>query len=317
MIKTYNLNEFEFNDGEWGNEVDIDSLINSINSIKDDEESEVVIQTCQVEPEINLNTLKEQTSLRSSFETSLKGSQKGRFNNVKKALSLLNGKKIEPNEIFSFNGFISKNSSDDDFEDAITILSGKYVPAKGGGLCQVSSTLYNALIRADLEILEVHNHSIPVKYVSKSFDAMVNGSGADLVFKNSSNFPITISSYIQDENAVVKIFGEKLEEGLEIKPRVEFVKVLKHGGDEIVPDVKKEYEKKIMFKGEYLRIQEPKDGEEVKGFLDYFKNGELLKSVEVRDCFYPSQRGIIMEGTEEVYDGITLPENNVKFINAD
>lgn len=255
--------------------------------------------------------------LRSEYSTSLAGSDKNRKHNVETAIKCFNGLIVLPDEEISFNKTTGERTNNSDYKPAKIIVQGEFVVGTGGGVCQASTTLYNALIRSDLEILEVHNHSLPVGYVPLGFDAMVNDSTSDLVFKNTTGFPLYFCTGLKDEKVFVKIFGLPLEKGLSIETRSELVKELPHKGDKIIPDTQGKYSDKITFKGEYLRVRYPQKGSEYLGFIQYKKDGKLQSEKQVRHSYYSGQEGIIMEGTEDLYEGMTLPENKVKFINSE
>ena len=112
----------------------------------------------------------------------------------------------------------------------------------------------------------------------------------------------------------MEIYGTPLGEGEEIKTRSEFIKVIPHGGDQVVPDTNGEFSKYVLYKGEYYREKYPKEGYESKAYVQYFKDGELVSEKEIRHDFYQSQNGIVIEGTEELGEGMTLPKNDVKLI---
>jgi vancomycin resistance protein YoaR len=254
------------------------------------------------------------TKLRSSFSTSYASSQSGRKNNVKLALSDFNGMIVEPGQEVSFNDVTGDKTPEKGYQKAKIILNGVYVEGYGGGACQASTTLYNALLLSDLEILEVHPHSLPVSYVPLAFDAMVSEGYADLKFKNDLSYPIYIKTWGDKENAYVNIYGEPIEEGYTIERKAEFVEVIPHQGDIISKDSKGEYSNKITYLGEYLRIKKPQDGYRSKAYICYYKDGELIDKKLIRDEVYQPQRGIIMEGTEKLGEGMTIPDNDVKII---
>lgn len=253
--------------------------------------------------------------LRSEFSTSLVGSDPNRKHNVETAIKCFNGMIVLPDEVISFNQTTGERTNNSDYKDAKIIVQGEFVLGTGGGVCQASTTLYNALIRSDVEILTVNNHTLPVGYVPRAFDAMVNDSTSDLIFKNNTGYPLYFLTGVKEDRAFVKIFGAPLEEGLTIETRSEFIKDLPHKGDKILPDTKGTYSDKITYKGEYWRVRYPSNGSEYKGYLQYIKNGEVIAEKEVRHVYYSGQEGIIMEGTEELFEGMTLPDNNVEFIN--
>lgn len=254
------------------------------------------------------------TKLRSKFSTSYKSSARGRKNNVNRALQDFNGMVINPGEEISFNDVTGDKTADKGYMKANIILNGIYVEDYGGGACQASTTLYNALILSDIEVLEVHPHSIPVSYVPLAFDAMVSEGYSDFRFKNNLEHPIYIKTYGDDENAYVEVYGEPLEEGYEIKRRAEFIETLPHEGDMIIKDEKGEYSDKVTYIGEYYRIKKPSEGYHSKAYLQYLKDGEVVSEKLIRDEFYYPQKGIIVEGTETLGEGMTLPENQVEII---
>lgn len=305
---------FVFKEESYGQEVNVADLVQQIKSNKANKT--IQIPVFSIIPQVKKQDLEALIELRSEFETSISSSPANRKYNVKYALSAFNGLVVAPDEIVSFNDTIQEKTNSDNYKKAKIIVQGDYVLGSGGGICQASTTLYNALLLADMEIVEVYNHSLPVSYVPRAFDAMVSNSIADLVFKNTSTHPIYIMTSGDNETVMVKIFGEPFESGFQIKTKTEHIKNLPHKGDKIVPDTQGKYNDKICFKGEYLRLRYPKAGSEDVGYLLYYKNGELIEQKKVRHVYYPAQEGVIAEGVDELYEGMKLPENEVKFINS-
>ncbi|MBR2432975.1 MAG: VanW family protein [Clostridia bacterium] len=307
---------FVFQEEVIGQEVDVNNLALYIrDNILSKSAETIAIPTNAIAPKITKKDLEGLVQLRSQFSTSIVGSEPGRKHNVQYALKAFNGLIVMPDEEVSFNKTTGERTFNSQYRDATIISGGKYVQGRGGGVCQASTTLYNALIRADLEILQVQNHSLPVKYVPLAFDAMVNDTTSDLIFKNNTESPIYFLTGGDDENVWVKIFGAPMPAGLTIETRTETVREIKKG-DNIIPDTNGEYANHITFKGEYYRIKYPQNGKECVGYLQYFQDGKLIEEKKVRHAYYQGQEGIIMEGTEDVYDGVTLPESNVDFITG-
>lgn len=252
--------------------------------------------------------------LRSSFSTSYASSQIGRKNNVKLAISQFNGMTIQPDEEISFNKVIGDTTPEKGYQKAKIILNGQYVDDFGGGVCQASTTLYNALILSDIEIQEVNPHSLPVSYVPLAFDAMVSDGYSDLKFKNNLDYPIYIKAWGDDEKAYVNIYGSPLEEGEEIRRKAEFIEIIPHQGDIIIKDEKREYSDKITYAGEYLRIKYPQEGYRSKAYICYYKDDKLIEQKLIRDEVYKPQKGIVIEGVEALGEGMIIPENEVKII---
>lgn len=265
----------------------------------------------ETRPEITKEDNEKITYLRSSFSTNVADSTGARKTNVKVALSKIDGLKINPGESVSFNYLTGPHTLDNGYKVATIIYNGRFTDGVGGGICQASTTLYNALIRADIQIDEVNKHTLPVKYVPLALDAMVAEYISDLRFTNNLDCPIFISAYTDSEKAYVDIYGEKMEDGLEIKTRSETIRTIKHGGDNVIVDTNKEYTDKVLFKGEYYRLTYPKDGYEVKAYLDYYKNGELIEEKLIRHETYQPQNGIVIEGSAEPIENMNPIESGV------
>lgn len=306
---------FSLNEGNKGFSVDRDELYKRINLALNNKENSIIeIPVNEIIPQNTLEDFLNKISLRSSFSTDYSKSSSDRKNNICLALSKFNGMIIEPGQEVSFNKITGDRTVENGYKNAKIIVGGKYVAGVGGGVCQASTTLYNALLKADVEILQVNHHSLPASYVPLSFDAMVSDGYADLVFRNNLDTPIFIKTYCNDTNVNVEIYGEPLEEGVEISTRAELIKILPHGGDDIITDDKGEYEDKVLYKGEYYRLKYPQEGYETKGFVQYIKNGEVFKEKQIRHDHYLPQNGIIVEGNSLLEDGMSLPNNPVKYI---
>ena len=270
----------------------------------------VEIPIVEIPPEVNEEELLNSVVKRSEFSTSYSTSKSDRKNNVKKALESFNGLVVDSGETVSFNETTGPRTEANGYKSAHIIYGGVYVDGVGGGVCQASTTLYNALLLAGIDIDKVNHHTLPASYVPLSFDAMVSGDYADLVFTNNLDKPIYIKTTADDSNVKVEIYGQDTD-GVTIERRAELVKVLGHNGDKILPDTKGEYANKILYKGEFYRVKWPKQGYESKGYLRYYKDGEFVEEKEIRHDYYMPQDGIVMEGTEELGVGMTLPATDV------
>ncbi|MBQ8614960.1 MAG: VanW family protein, partial [Clostridia bacterium] len=127
------------------------------------------------------------TNLRSDFSTDISSSNEDRKHNIKNALASLNKIEIAPNEIFSFNKIVGRRTAENGYREAKIIVNNEFVDGIGGGVCQVSTTLYNSALLAGLEIVEANKHSKQVSYIKAGFDAMVNFGSSDLKFRNNTS----------------------------------------------------------------------------------------------------------------------------------
>ena len=306
-------NMFKVNPSEDGIAVDRESLYAEIDrQFVMGEEVNVEIPVIYEAPESN--SMLQDISLRSKFNTLYKDSTKSRKNNVKRALRSFNGKVVSPGEEVSFNAVTGSRSEENGYEKANIILSGVFVEGSGGGVCQASTTLYNAIILSDLDVTEVSQHSLPVSYVPLAFDAMVAEGYSDLKFRNNTEYPIYIKAWGDDDEAHVEIYGAPLETGVSLRRKADFIRVIPHGGDKIVQDINGEYSNKITYKGEYLRIKYPQEGYESNAYIEYAKDGKVVGEKMIRHAIYNPQDGLIIEGTEDIGEGMELPKNEVKFI---
>lgn len=308
-------NNFVITTEKEGVSVDRDKLYNMIdNSLINEKKAEIEVPTNILQPTITKTENEKHFKLRGKFSTDYKKSQADRKHNIKRALKDFNGMKVEPNEQVSFNSVTGEKTEEKGYKNAKIILNGVYVDGIGGGICQASTTLYNALLLSDIEINEANKHSLPVSYVELAFDAMVSEGYSDMSFTNNTQYPIYLKAYGDDEKCYVEVYGEPFKDGLEVKRRAEFVRAIPHGGDTIVQDTNHEYSNKITYKGEYLRLKYPQEGYESNAYLDYYQDGKLQESKLIRHEIYQAQNGVIVEGTEELIEGMSIPENTVKFI---
>lgn len=298
-----------------GEELDKEMLMQKLeDGFLNGDDIKIEIPTKKIEPEIKADFFADKLNLQSKFSTSIKNSQSGRRHNVALALKKLNGTIVKPNEIKSFNQIVGPQTESGGYESAIIIINGAFKNGIGGGICQASTTLYNALLLADVEVDEVHKHTLPVKYVEMALDAMVSEGTSDLVFKNTSDNDLYIKSYVKGDDATVEIYGKSLPDGVTVKRSAEFIKSIPHSGDKIIGDTNGEYRDKVIYKGEYYRLKYPVDGYEAKAYKEYYKDGKLIDKQEIRHEKYSPQQGIVIEGAEDLPEGFVLPKQEVKII---
>ncbi len=171
-------------------------------------------------PEINLHLVKAGprrttravldmgvNGLLSSYTTAFDAADTGRSFNIGVAAGALDGLLIPPGEAFSFNEVVGPRSSEAGYKNAKVIINNQYVDGLGGGVCQVSSTLYNAVLLANLEVLERSSHSLPVFYVPPGRDATVTFDQIDFRFRNSTPTYIYLKTLVGPGRLTVKIYG--------------------------------------------------------------------------------------------------------------
>lgn len=144
-----------------------------------------------------------------SFSTAFQASQVNRNSNIRTAARRINGVILMPGEEFSFNEIVGKRTPKNGFRLAGVFVNGRRDEDFGGGICQVSTTLYNAVLLADLPVVQRQNHSLPVPYVPLGRDATVNWGSIDFRFRNSFDFPIAISAEYAPGRIRFRILGER------------------------------------------------------------------------------------------------------------
>jgi vancomycin resistance protein YoaR len=158
------------------------------------------------------------TTLAGAFTTKVGGSS-GRVSNIKTAAELINGAVVKPGEIFSVNDCLGpRTKAAGIWKKAPAIAGGEIEEQLGGGICQVSTTLFNAVARADLKIVEWRHHSIPSSYVKIGCDAAINTGGPDFKFKNDTQWPVYIV-FVYDSatrELLCEIWGRPLPDGMTI-----------------------------------------------------------------------------------------------------
>lgn len=159
-------------------------------------------------PEVSTEDLKNNlfTSTLASYSTQGGGSQ-GRITNISLAVKSCNGVILLPGETFSYNDTLGERTKERGYKAANAYSNGEVVEQLGGGICQVSSTLFSALLYTDLEIVSRSNHSMPVSYLPMGMDAAVSWGAPDLKFKNNFDYPIKLSASYSGGEISFKILG--------------------------------------------------------------------------------------------------------------
>lgn len=171
----------------------------------------------------------------SSFTTKYDATNINRSGNLEIAAEKINGKVIMPGETFSFNETVGKRTIQEGYKNAKIYENGRVVDGLAGGICQISSTLYNAVLLANLEILERRNHSFTSTYVPAGRDATVVYGTSDLKFKNTRTYPIKIEASVNSGIVEFKIHGIKEDVEYEIKIIPVTTQTIPYG-TEYVPD---------------------------------------------------------------------------------
>ncbi|MEE1015775.1 MAG: VanW family protein [Lachnospiraceae bacterium] len=205
---------FEVVEGKQGVVVDesaaTDVILSFIEGEYSAENTKVAVPTMITEPIGSAEELAKVKDLLGSFKTSFKSSDSDRSKNVRTGAGHIDGTVLYPGETFSTYEYVNPFTEQNGYAMAGSYLNGKVVDSLGGGICQVSSTLYNAVLMAELEVVERSPHSMMVTYVQPSADAAIAGTYKDFKFKNDTDAPIYIEGYTTDDKQIVfNIYGEE------------------------------------------------------------------------------------------------------------
>ena len=226
----------------------------------------------------------------SSFSTDFSSSKEERAHNVTLACESFSWIAVKKGERLSFNNIVGKRVEERGYKNAKVIVDGEYTQGIGGGVCQVSSTLYNAWIRAGLGTEYVKAHSLPSSYCPLSTDATVS-EFIDMVLVNDSDYDVLVNGYTKNKKIVFDIYGQPLE--YTIKLRSEVIEVLPEPEPTVEWAERLEGEIMTDEQGEYLVNKKGTQGYKSRAIIEYYKDGVKVEEKELRrDCYLPVQGAI-------------------------
>lgn len=195
------------------NGIDFKISLEEAKSMLQKADSECTIPLKVLHPNITTNMIGGEAfpDLLASFSTKYASSNKNRTTNLRLAANKINGYVLLPDEIFSYNGVVGERTIAAGYKEAAIYENGQVVDGLGGGICQISTTLYNATLFANLEMVELYNHQFVPSYVTAGRDATVVYGVKDFKFKNSRKYAIKITCSVENGIANFKIWGVKEE----------------------------------------------------------------------------------------------------------
>lgn len=251
-------------------------------------------------PQVDEETLVNMGEL-AAYTTNFKTWEINRSHNLNTAASRLNKAVIAPQQIFSFNTHVGMRTTEQGYRDAMVIVGGKFEPGLGGGICQVSSTLYNTCLLAGMEIVERSNHNLAVSYVPLGQDATVVYGALDFKFKNNTGYPIYIRAVTNGGQLTVNIYGDlDFKKNIKITNSVEQVFDFK---TTIVSDP-------TLAAGTEKIDHNGQPGYVVSSFRTYYdKSGQMIKTDKLaRDRYLPLDK-LILRGPSAPVTTTPEPED--------
>ena len=291
--------KFKITQESNGRSVDLDTLLKQVKTQLDNSyTTPIEIKPDVVAPSLLAENLEKATKRISRTTTELGHSSDARIHNIKTALSFFNGMVVQPGQEVSFNQVTGPRGLEQGYQNAGVIQDDEIIDGPGGGVCQVSTTLYQAVVKANLEIVRSNKHSLPVSYVDAGTDAAVAYDYKDLIFKNNTDYPIFIEGRVSGSTVVVSVYGYPLEEGTTVEIVTDVYEKIPPAETKTILDTAGEF---VTYTDETKVKKKARDGVKVKSFRVVKVNGEEVSRELLRDDYYKEVQG-------EVYQGVTPRE---------
>ncbi|HZJ84587.1 MAG TPA: VanW family protein, partial [Syntrophomonadaceae bacterium] len=269
---------------------------------------EIPIVMKEVNPRITENDLSNMGEL-ASYTTWYREYEVDRSHNVKISSQSIDGTMVEAGEVFSFNDVVGKRTYETGYRDAAIIVGGLFEPGLGGGICQVSSTLYNAALLAGMEIVERHNHGLAVAYIPLGRDATITYGLQDLKFRNHTDSPIYLRTSANQGKLTIYVYGNTdYRQNIEISHVVDkvydFTEIRKV--DDTLAVGVEEIETNGM------------PGYMVRSFRTFYdQNGNITKTENLATDRYSPLNKVVLIGPTDEEDVIEKPIENSGLENID
>lgn len=230
-----------YTDAKEGSTINVDSTVELIRkAVQEEEQSDVIQVNADVkiqEPTVTRDLATRCKDKIGTFRTTYNAGNVSRSRNVANAARLINGNVIYPGETFSVHDAISPLTEENGYYAAPSYSNGEVVDSIGGGVCQVSTTLYNAVLRAELEVVERSPHSMVVSYVEPSMDAAIAGDYKDFKFRNDTEVPLYIEGGTYSGTIYFNVYGEETRSAdREVTFESETTETIQPGADKITYD---------------------------------------------------------------------------------
>lgn len=297
MMKRVN-GAFQITDEVTGRKIVVDETVAKIKTtlLSDWDGKDITIDAVVIDdiPQFKRDSLEKVDTVLGSYQTSFATSTAARAQNLNNGASLIDGIVLYPGETFSAYEHLQPFTLENGYATAGAYSQGKVIDSVGGGVCQVSTTLYNAVLRAELEVVERFNHSMIVSYVQPSMDAAIAGTFKDFKFKNNLPTPIYIQGYTSGRTIFFNIFGEETRDVT--NRRVEYVSEItsttQPPKDVITEDPTQPKTYKMVTQTAHV-------GYTATLYKVVYLNGEQSEKTEVNSSVYKAAPAYIVVGTKE------------------
>jgi len=293
--------------GESGRKVDFEKAIEGIlEACKTDTDRVAMLSTVVVEPKLTTEDaekmgIKEKVS---SFTTYFNPNQRSRVHNIKTLARELDGNIVAPDEVFSFNGNIGPRTASKGYEEASAIVNGELVPALGGGICQVATTLFNTIFFGGYEVLERYNHSLFISSYPAGRDATVSYGGPDLKFQNNTDAYILIKAVATASSVTVSFYST--DQGIKVEYTTSGPSNLKDYPTQREDDP-------TLPKGVTKVVEKGAQGRDITVHRTVIKDGDVVKKDKFFSRYKP-KTAIVRVGTKQ--DDVQNPGPGVEPSNT-
>ncbi len=268
----------------------VDFDVEEAKKILEEEKEEYIIPLKITKPKVTLSQIGTEAfpDQLSTFTTKYDASNKDRTTNLRLACQKLNGKVILPGETFSYNQTLGKRTAEAGYKNGKVYENGEVVDGIGGGICQISSTLYNTALLANMEIVERRNHQFVTSYLPAGRDATVVYGSTDFKFKNTRKYPVRIVASVNSGIATVTMFGIKEEE--------EYVISFKTNTISTIPPTTKYQEDPSLASGEEKVKQAGTNGLVTETYITKKLNGKVVSTKLLSRDTYNAMQKVILKG---------------------
>lgn len=288
--------QFVATDEKAGYELDVEKTAEKLKEqLKSRQAGEFTAETKELLPTITKEQNMMATTLIGSYSTSFTNGpgSEGRNENLRIACASVNGTLLAPGEVFSMNSTLGPQTYENGYKDAGVYVNGKVEQGVGGGVCQVTTTLYNAVINAELDIVERSNHSLTVAYVPMGMDAAIAGDYKDLKFKNSTDYPVYLEAYITTNKIITNVYGYEIHDsGHSVKYETVY------NGSVPKPAEKITYDPNLP-EGERVVTYAGKVGHKVSTYKVVYENGNEVSRTLFNNSTYRATADEVTVGTKK------------------
>lgn len=281
-----------------GRHIDKSSLVSIAAELEKTENTEKILPVVFIQPKLTTTALNEQLfkdtlyTMQTRFKTDTVNNA-NRGENIRIAVSKINGLMLAPGQVFSFNQVVGPRTEAGGYKVAHVYSGGKIIDDVGGGICQVSTTLYNSVLFSDMEVVERNDHQFTVSYVPYGQDAAVSYGGPDFKFRNSTRWPIRIEGRVTKDNRIFfSLVGTRENPGREVEIVHETVKTTEYG--------KKYVDDPTLEEGKTVVKQKGMKGYLINTYKIIKQDGKITSKTKIYSSVYKALDEEILKGTKKV-----------------